>query len=81
MSTSHKYCNAAATLELDGESVTVHFWDGEEQEQLLIPRPLLDRSTVFRQALLNADNSGIGSFTVPHGFLKSWLQWRTHESS
>lgn len=54
----------------------VHFSDGHEQ----VPRALLERSTMLRQALTGKEDIERLVVPSPRGLLGSWLQWRTNES-
>ena len=67
-------------LQLNGENATVHFSDGHEQK-LCVSRALLERSTVLRQALSGKSEIVELVAPSPRGVLRSWLQWRTNESS
>ena len=65
-------------LQLHDEKVSVHFTD---EQEVCVPRTLLDRSAVLRQVLCDNEGAENISLPLPQEYLQRWLQWRTNESS
>lgn len=61
-----------AIVESQGEYATVRFADGSS---LQLPREVLSRSSLLRQALLDSNINADERVAVPDAILQSWLQW------
>ena len=61
-----------AFVECHGDQATVRFADGSSQQ---VPRAVLVRSTVLRQAVYDTEFEASSCVAVPGEMLQSWLQW------